>query len=75
VLERFAIRGATPGRDAIGEVTIQARVDGHTFTGRAGHTDVVRASAEAYLHAVNKAAAARQLEASHLAATSDAWGV
>jgi 2-isopropylmalate synthase len=75
VLERFTIRAATPGRDALGEVTIQARVDGHTFTGRAAHTDVVRAAAEAYLHAVNKAAAARQLEASHLAATSDAWGV
>jgi 2-isopropylmalate synthase len=75
VLERFNIRAATPGRDALGEATIQARVDGHTFTGRAAHTDVVRASAEAYLHAVNKAAAARALEASHLAATSDSWGV
>ena len=75
VLERFNIRAATPGRDALGETTIQARVDGHTFTGRAAHTDVVRASAEAYLHAINKAAAARALEANHLAATSDAWGV
>ncbi len=75
VLERFTIRAATPGRDALGEVTIQARVDGHTFTGRGAHTDVVRASAEAYVHAVNKAAAARQLEASHIAATSDHWGV
>jgi 2-isopropylmalate synthase len=75
VLERFSIRAATPGSDALGEATIQARVDGHTFTGRAAHTDVVRASVEAYLHAVNKAAAARALEASHLAATSDSWGV
>jgi 2-isopropylmalate synthase len=75
VLDRFTIRAATPGRDAIGEVTIQASVDGHTFTGRGAHTDIVRASAEAYLHAVNKAAAARALEASHLATTSDSWGV
>ncbi len=75
VLDQFTIRAATPGRDALGEVTIHATIDGHTFTGRGAHTDVVRASAEAYLHAVNKAAAARALEASHLAATSDSWGV
>jgi 2-isopropylmalate synthase len=75
VLERFNIRATTPGQDAVGEVNIQARVDGHTFTGRGAHTDVVRASAEALLHAVNKAAAARALEESHLAATSDSWGV
>jgi 2-isopropylmalate synthase len=71
VLERFTIRAATPGRDALGEVTIEARVNGHTFMGRGAHTDVVRASAEAYLHAVNKAAAPRSREASHVAATSD----
>jgi 2-isopropylmalate synthase len=75
VLERFTIRAATPGQDAVGEVAIEARVDGHTFTGRGAHTDVVRASAEALVHAVNKAAAARTLEESHLAATSDSWGV
>ncbi|MDH3208599.1 MAG: 2-isopropylmalate synthase [Gemmatimonadota bacterium] len=75
VLERFSIRAATPGRDALGEVSIQARIDGHTFTGRGAHTDVVRASAEALLHAVNKAAAARSLEAGHAMATSEVGGV
>jgi len=76
VLERFSIRAATPGRDALGEVSIQARIDGHTFTGRGAHTDVVRASAEAFLHAVNKAAAARgALQESHVAATSQIGGV
>jgi 2-isopropylmalate synthase len=75
VLERFSIRAATPGRDALGEVSIQARIDGHTFTGRGAHTDVVRASAEAFLHAVNKAAAARSLEGSKVAAASEMGGV
>jgi len=75
VLERFSIRAATPGRDALGEVSIQASIDGHTFTGRGAHTDVVRASAEAFLHAVNKAAAARSLEGERLAATSEIGGV
>jgi len=75
VLERFAIRAATPGRDALGEVSIQALVDGHTFTGRGAHTDVVRASAQAFLHAVNKAAAARALEEGHMATTAKSGGV
>ena len=75
VLQDLTIRSATPGGDAIGEVSIHASIDGHTFTGRGAHTDVVRASAQAYLHAVNKAAAARVLEESHLAAISDVWGV
>jgi len=74
-LEDLTIRSATPGGDALGEVSIHAAIDGHTFTGRGAHTDVVKASAEAYLHAVNKAAAARVLEEKHLAATADAWGV
>jgi 2-isopropylmalate synthase len=75
VLQDLTIRSATPGGDAIGEVSIHATIDGHSFTGRAAHTDVVRASADAFLHAVNKAAAARALEASHLAEISDVWGV
>jgi 2-isopropylmalate synthase len=74
-LEDLTIRSATPGGDALGEVSIHASIDGHTFTGRGAHTDVVRASADAFVHAVNKAAAARVLEEQHLAATADAWGV
>jgi hypothetical protein len=35
----------------------------------------VRASAEAFLHAVNKAAAARSLDTERLAATSEIGGV
>jgi 2-isopropylmalate synthase len=75
VLQDLTIRSATPGDDAVGEVSIHARIDGQTFTGRGAHTDVVRASVHAYLHAINKASAARSLEARHLAATADAWGV
>ena len=75
VLEDLAIRSATPGRDAVGEVAIRARVDGQTFTGRGGATDVVLASARAYVHVLNKAEQARVLEARHLARTADAWAV
>jgi 2-isopropylmalate synthase len=75
VLQDLTIRSATPGRDALGEVTIHASIDGQTFTGRGADTDVVRASALAYLHAVNKAHVARTLEEGHLTSLSDAWGV
>ena len=75
VLDDLTVRSATPGRDALGEVSIHARVDAHTFTGRGAHTDVVHAAAQAYLHAVNKAAAARVLEEAHLESTADQWGV
>jgi len=75
VLEDLAIRAASPGEDAVGEVTIRARVHGHTFTGRGASTDVVLASARAWLHVANKAEQARVLEAEYLARTADAWAV
>jgi len=59
----------------VGEVTIRARVHGHTFTGRGASTDVVLASARAWLHVANKAEQARVLEAEYLARTADAWAV
>jgi 2-isopropylmalate synthase len=75
VIEDLQLRAATPGRDAMGEVSLRARIDGQTFTGRGGHTDVVFASARAYLHAINKAEQARILEARGLARAGDLWGV
>ncbi len=51
----YAIRAVSRGRDAIGEVTVHVDFSGRTFTGKAASTDVVDASARAYLHAVNKA--------------------
>jgi 2-isopropylmalate synthase len=74
-LEDLSIRAATPGRDALGEVTLLARIEGRTFTGRGASTDVVDAAARAYLHALNKAEQARTLEAKHLEQTSYLWGV
>ncbi|NCG33027.1 MAG: 2-isopropylmalate synthase, partial [Proteobacteria bacterium] len=53
VLDEFEIHAATPGRDALGEVTIRAHADGQTFTGRGGATDVVLAATQAYFHVVN----------------------
>ena len=74
-LEDLAIHAATPGRDAVGEVSLRARIDGKTFTGRAASTDIVDAGVRAYLHALDKAVHARELEARALEASSYLWGV
>jgi 2-isopropylmalate synthase len=51
----YSIRAVSRGRDAIGEVFVHVDFGGRNFTGKAASTDVVDASARAYLHAVNKA--------------------
>jgi 2-isopropylmalate synthase len=74
-LEDLTIHAATPGRDAVGEVTLRVRIGGKSFTGRGGSTDVVDAAVRAYLHAINKAEHARELEAQALEEASYLWGV
>ena len=53
-LANFNVASVTGGIDALGDVTVQVDVDGRRFTGRGVSTDVVEASARAYLHALNK---------------------
>jgi 2-isopropylmalate synthase len=74
-LEELAILSATPGQDAVGEITVRVKVNGKTFTGRGGSPDIVDGAVRAYLHAINKAANARALEAQHLEKASYLWGV
>ncbi|MEW6126228.1 MAG: 2-isopropylmalate synthase [Acidobacteriota bacterium] len=59
----YEVRSVTGGADAVGEVFTHIEIDEKTFTGRAASTDVVEASARAYLHAINKALHARSLNA------------
>jgi len=74
-LEELEVHSATPGRDAVGEVSLRLKVNGCTFTGRGASTDIVAAGVRAYLVALDKAAQARVLEAEHLEAASYLWGV
>ena len=53
-LEEFTIRATTPGRDAVGKVSIQVRIGDRTFRGTGASTDVVNAAVRALLHALNK---------------------
>jgi 2-isopropylmalate synthase len=50
----YSVRSVTGGKEALGEVVVRVAVNGHTVTGRAVATDVVEASARAYLHAINR---------------------
>ena len=53
-LTEFNVSSVTGGVDALGDVIVQLEVDGVKVTGRGVSTDVVEASARAYLNAVNK---------------------
>ena len=55
MLTEFAVSSVTEGLDAIGEVTIRIDKDGSIYTGRGSDTDIVVASAKAYINAVNRA--------------------
>ncbi|NLK08001.1 MAG: 2-isopropylmalate synthase [Firmicutes bacterium] len=53
-LESYALQAVTGGKDALGEVTVRIRGNGSTFIGRGTSTDIIEASAKAYVHALNK---------------------
>ncbi len=54
-LKDYGIRAVTSGKDALGEVMVSIEVEGQTIIGRGTSTDVIEASAKAYLNAVNRA--------------------
>jgi len=56
-LRDYSLRAITSGKDAQGEVTIEVEHEGRRFRARGVSTDIVEASARAYLAAVNRAAA------------------
>src|SRR5881409_848622 len=53
----FNVFSVTGGSDALGDVVVQLEVEGRRVTGRGVATDVVEASARAYLAAINRALA------------------
>jgi 2-isopropylmalate synthase len=59
-LTEFAVKSVTEGIDAIGEVLIRIESDGITYTGRGADTDIIVASAKAYMNALNRLLAARK---------------
>jgi 2-isopropylmalate synthase len=59
-LANFAIKAVTGGTDAVAEATVKVRDGDGLFIGRGTSTDVLEASAKAYLAAVNKLIHERQ---------------
>ncbi len=53
-LTDYQIRSVTEGKDAIGEVTIKVQDNGHSIVGHGASTDIIEASAKAYIDAINK---------------------
>jgi len=58
-LIEFSVKSITEGIDAIGEVTIRIESDGKVYTGRGAATDIIVASAKAYMNALNRLIAAK----------------
>jgi 2-isopropylmalate synthase len=54
-LTEYSLNAVTKGKDAMGEVLVQVEHKKRMYTGRAASTDVIEASAKAYLNAVNQA--------------------
>ena len=53
-LESYSLKAVTGGKDALGEVTVRITANGFSYTGRGVSTDIIEASAKAYVHALNK---------------------
>ncbi len=65
-LDRYVVKAITGGTDALGEVSCMVSENGITVMGQGSHTDIIQASALAYLNALNK------LEYRRFARTGDA---
>jgi 2-isopropylmalate synthase len=55
----YNIRSLTLGKDAVGEVTLRVSIGDEVYSGRGSSTDVIEASAKAWLNAINKKAGAK----------------
>jgi len=59
-LTEFTVKSVTEGIDAIGEVLVRVESEGTTYTGRGADTDIIVASAKAYMNALNRLLATRK---------------
>lgn len=53
-LKEYIIHAIGSGKDAQGQVKLEVEIEGDTFSGKASSTDIIEASALAYLNAVNR---------------------
>lgn len=53
-LTEYSVKSVTAGIDAMGEVTIRLKQENRTYSGYAANTDIIVASARAYISALNR---------------------
>jgi 2-isopropylmalate synthase len=53
-LDAYLVKGITGGTDALGEVTVKVEEEGKKVAGHGADTDIIIASARAYVNALNK---------------------
>jgi len=53
-LDAYLVKGITGGTDALGEVTVKVEEEGKKVAGHGADTDIIIASAKAYINALNK---------------------
>ncbi|NMM53690.1 2-isopropylmalate synthase [Paenibacillus aquistagni] len=68
-LKDYKITSLSRGKDAIGRVNIRMEYEGKTYAGRAMDTDIIKASAHAFLNAINAALLEAEQEKQEMAAT------
>jgi 2-isopropylmalate synthase len=59
-LTEFTVKSVTEGIDAIGEVLIRIESGGVSYSGRGADTDIIVASAKAYMNALNRLLAVKK---------------
>jgi len=57
-LQLYSVSNVTQGTDALGEVNVRLEHNGRIINGQGADTDIITASAKAYIHALNKVMAA-----------------
>jgi 2-isopropylmalate synthase len=53
-LLEYNVKAVTGGTDALGEVTVRLQYNGRSVVGRGAHPDIIVASANAYINALNR---------------------
>jgi 2-isopropylmalate synthase len=53
-LLEYVVQAVTPGKQALGEVSVSVEIDGRKFVGRGASTDILEASGKAYVNAINR---------------------
>lgn len=53
-VENYSVRSVTAGRQAMGEATVRVKIDNKVYNGKGVSTDIVEASAKAYINALNQ---------------------